>query len=114
MAQPLRTWAVAAAALALTTVAVVSWLGGPAGLGARDTHPSPAGAAAASAGAQVQPSPAQGLDHSFFARRRAISTSLAKALGQPIVIENLPGAGGITGTTQIVLRMNLLAAFLRL
>ena len=45
---------------------------------------------------------------------RAISNSLAKALGQPIVIENLPGAGGITGTTQIVLRMNLLAAFLRL
>ena len=45
---------------------------------------------------------------------RAISTSLAKALGQPIVIESLPGAGGITGTTQIVLRMNLLAAFLRL
>ena len=33
---------------------------------------------------------------------RAISNSLAKALGQPIVIENLPGAGGITGTTQIV------------
>ena len=33
---------------------------------------------------------------------RAISTSLAKALGQAIVIENLPGAGGITGTTQIV------------
>ena len=33
---------------------------------------------------------------------RAISTRRAKALGQPIVIENLPGAGGITGTTQIV------------
>lgn len=74
MAQPSRTWAVAAAVLALTTVAVVWWLGGPAGLGAGDTHPSPVGAAAASAGAQVQPSPAQGLDHSFFARRRAITT----------------------------------------
>src|SRR4051794_24745933 len=33
---------------------------------------------------------------------RAISNSLAKALGQPVVIENLPGAGGITGTMQIV------------
>jgi tripartite-type tricarboxylate transporter receptor subunit TctC len=33
---------------------------------------------------------------------RAISTSLAKALGHPVVIENLPGAGGITGTTQLV------------
>lgn len=33
---------------------------------------------------------------------RAIGTSLSKALGQPVVIENLPGAGGITGTAQIV------------
>lgn len=33
---------------------------------------------------------------------RAIQTSLSKALGQPVVIENLPGAGGITGTTQLV------------
>ena len=74
MAQPLRTWAVAAAVLALTMAAVVWWLGGPAGLGAGDTHQPPVGAAAASAGAQVQPSPAQGLDHSFFARRRAITT----------------------------------------
>lgn len=33
---------------------------------------------------------------------RAISASMAKSLGQPIVIDNLPGAGGITGTSQIV------------
>ena len=33
---------------------------------------------------------------------RATSNSIGKALGQPLVIENLPGAGGITGTTQIV------------
>jgi len=33
---------------------------------------------------------------------RAISTPISKALGQPLVIENLPGAGGITGTAQIV------------
>ncbi len=33
---------------------------------------------------------------------RAISASLGKAMGQPVVIENLPGAGGITGTLQIV------------
>ncbi|MBS0506324.1 MAG: tripartite tricarboxylate transporter substrate binding protein [Proteobacteria bacterium] len=33
---------------------------------------------------------------------RAIQPSLAKALGHPVVIENLPGAGGISGTTQIV------------
>ena len=33
---------------------------------------------------------------------RAISPSMAKAFGQAIVIENLPGAGGITGTAQIV------------
>jgi tripartite-type tricarboxylate transporter receptor subunit TctC len=33
---------------------------------------------------------------------RAISNSVSKALGQPVVVENLPGAGGITGTAQIV------------
>lgn len=33
---------------------------------------------------------------------RAISTPISKVLGQPLVIENLPGAGGITGTAQIV------------
>lgn len=34
---------------------------------------------------------------------RAVQPSLSKALGgQPIVIENLPGAGGITGTQTIV------------
>ena len=34
---------------------------------------------------------------------RAAGTSLTKALGgQPVVIENLPGAGGITGTSAIV------------
>jgi tripartite-type tricarboxylate transporter receptor subunit TctC len=33
---------------------------------------------------------------------RAMSVELAKAMGQPVVIENLPGAGGVTGTAQLV------------
>jgi tripartite-type tricarboxylate transporter receptor subunit TctC len=33
---------------------------------------------------------------------RAASNSISKALGQPVVIENLPGAGGITGTAALV------------
>ena len=37
---------------------------------------------------------------------RAASNSLAKALGQPLVVENLPGAGGITGTAAIVKSRN--------
>jgi tripartite-type tricarboxylate transporter receptor subunit TctC len=33
---------------------------------------------------------------------RAASPALGKALGQPIIIDNLPGAGGITGTSTLV------------
>jgi tripartite-type tricarboxylate transporter receptor subunit TctC len=33
---------------------------------------------------------------------RAIQPALAKALGQPVVIENIAGAGGITGTAALV------------
>lgn len=33
---------------------------------------------------------------------RAIQPGLAKALGQPVVIENIAGAGGITGTAALV------------
>ena len=86
MAQPLRTWAVAAAVLALTTAAVVWWLGGPAGPGAGAAHTATAGAVAASAGARVQPSSAQGVDNSFFARRRAIT---ADGPADPLLVHGL-------------------------
>jgi lipase chaperone LimK len=86
MAQPLRTWAVAAAVLALATAAVVWWLGGPAGPGAGDAHIATAGAAASTAGAQVKPSPAQGVDNSFFARRRAIT---ADGPADPLLVHGL-------------------------
>lgn len=33
---------------------------------------------------------------------RAIGPAFGKALGQPVIIENLPGAGGITGTQALV------------
>lgn len=33
---------------------------------------------------------------------RAMGPAFSKALGQPVVIENLPGAGGITGTQAII------------
>jgi tripartite-type tricarboxylate transporter receptor subunit TctC len=33
---------------------------------------------------------------------RAFSGALSKTLGQPLVIENLPGAGGVTGTLALV------------
>jgi len=33
---------------------------------------------------------------------RAASVALGKAFGQPVVVENLPGAGGITGTSVLV------------
>ena len=86
MAQRSRTWAVAATVLALTTAAVVGWLGGPAGPGAGDAHTATAGAAAATAVAQVKPSPAQGVDNSFFARRRAIT---ADGPADPLLVHGL-------------------------
>lgn len=33
---------------------------------------------------------------------RAMSTEMSKVMGHPVVIENLPGAGGLTGTAQLV------------
>lgn len=86
MAQPLRTWAFAAAVLALTTAAGVWWLGGPSGPSAGDAHTATAGAAAATAVAQVKPSPAQGADNSFFARRRAIT---ADGPADPLLVHGL-------------------------
>ena len=37
---------------------------------------------------------------------RAASNALAKALGQSVVVENLPGAGGVTGTHALVKSRN--------
>jgi tripartite-type tricarboxylate transporter receptor subunit TctC len=37
---------------------------------------------------------------------RASSNALSRALGQPVVVENLPGAGGITGTQALVKSRN--------
>ncbi|MDD2176739.1 lipase secretion chaperone [Acidovorax sp. D2M1] len=86
MAQPSRTWAVAATALALTTAAVVWWLGGPAWLGAGGEHHPPVGAAAAPAGSQTQPLLAQVTDSSFFARRRALGTD---GTSDPLLVNGL-------------------------
>ncbi len=33
---------------------------------------------------------------------RAMSNQMAKVMGHPVVIDNLPGAGGMTGTVQVV------------
>jgi tripartite-type tricarboxylate transporter receptor subunit TctC len=33
---------------------------------------------------------------------RGLSNELSRATGRPVVVENLPGAGGITGTSQLV------------
>src|SRR5690349_1800237 len=33
---------------------------------------------------------------------RAASNALSKGLGQPVVVENVPGAGGVTGTAALV------------
>jgi len=46
----------------------------------------------------VPNAPGSGVDNTA----RALSTQLAKALGKSVVIENLPGAGGIKGTMEIV------------
>ncbi len=96
-------------------LAVLSSPAGPAGAVTRRTAAAWGAAALAAAWTGLRPARAQG--HPDRPLRvilplsagsgadgaiRAISASLAKALGQPVVIENLPGAGGITGTAQIV------------
>ena len=43
-------------------------------------------------------SPGSGVDVTI----RAAQNALSRELKQPVVIENLPGAGGITGTSQLV------------
>ncbi|PJI99236.1 lipase chaperone LimK [Acidovorax sp. 69] len=79
-----RAWTVAA--LALTTAAVVWWLGSPAWSGAGDENQKLAGAATASSSALGLPPSAQGTDTSFFARRRVSS---ADGTADPLLVDGL-------------------------
>ena len=39
---------------------------------------------------------------SLITASRALSNPMGKAFGHPVVVENLPGAGGMPGTLQVV------------
>ena len=63
---------------------------------------APALAAAQPAGKAVRIVLPVGAGSGVDAAARAMTDGISKSLGQPVVIENMPGAGGVIGTAQIV------------
>jgi lipase chaperone LimK len=86
MATRSRAWAVVALALALTTAAVVGWLGFQRLPGAGDAHQAQGAAVGTATGTHGAQATARGLDTSFFARRQATN---AESAVDPLLVDGL-------------------------
>ena len=89
MATRSRAWAAVAVALALTTAAVVWWLGFQGLPGAGAPHQVQGAAAGTATGTRGAQATARGLDTSFFARRQATD---AESAVDPLLVDGLRDA----------------------